>query len=49
MSEPPARNIIEAFANAVVEVLDAPVTWFRGLLILLNSLIYQSFVGLLSC
>jgi hypothetical protein len=32
MPEQEARNPLQAFVNAVVESVDAPVTWFRGLL-----------------
>ena len=32
------RNTFEAFGNAVVDTLDSPVTWFRGLLFSLNVL-----------
>lgn len=34
MPEREARNPMQAFADAVVETVDAPVTWFRGLLFL---------------
>lgn len=38
MPEREPRNIIEAFSNAVYNTIDGPVTWFRGLLLLLNRL-----------
>lgn len=43
MPEREPRNQVEAFADAFINVLDAPVTWFRGWLFSLNPLEFTYF------
>lgn len=43
MPEGEARNPMQAFVDAVIDTVDAPVTWFRGLLFFLLNILYCVF------
>lgn len=42
------RNPVERISNAVLRLIDGPITWFRGKLILLFFFFYDAFFNVVN-